>query len=436
MSDDNLDNLFKKGLSERSVAFNMDSWRKMEQMLPAETKPAGFRFGLVASLIGGVMILMSGFLIWSTSKSETSQIAERVTTELGLEAVSGSSNSAKNEIGTVDLVNPTKEKRLKSSSEFSEMENASDMESVLNSERARSTATKNITELKNKETVQNPSVKANSNSNKTKNSFFAKNEGFKILSLDAEQMEVSAMSKSETESLSMVSLDEGQIFSIQEDQYNTLFAEVGDSKLPKLKKNEFGFLAGVTITNDLVNSPQNGFSGCEVLGLTYQRYFNGGFSVMANLLYAPRNEVNAVKHFDKKVYGFGSVTEQTMVESQRLVYLELPLMINYNLGNHNFMAGSSLSYLMTGLHKVSTEYVTQTETTVDDSMQWGHTDGFNKLDFALVAGYEYSIKPKLNLGVRLNYGLMDVTRNEYFGSDSFDNNVQFRVYLKYAPFQF
>mgnify|MGYP000359676832 CR=1 FL=1 len=111
-------------------------------------------------------------------------------------------------------------------------------------------------------------------------------------------------------------------------------------------------------------------------------------------------------------------------------------MMNYNVGNHNFMAGPSLSYLVTGLHKVSTEYVTQTETTIDDSMQWGHTNGFNNFDFALVAGYEYSIKPKLNIGMRLNYGLMDVTKNEYFGSDSFDNNVQFRVYLKYAPFQF
>jgi len=40
------------------------------------------------------------------------------------------------------------------------------------------------------------------------------------------------------------------------------------------------------------------------------------------------------------------------------------------------------------------------------------------------------------LGVRLNYGLVDITDNNYFNDDSFDNNVQFRVYVTYSPFQF
>ena len=117
-------------------------------------------------------------------------------------------------------------------------------------------------------------------------------------------------------------------------------------------------------------------------------------------------------------------------------YLELPVLLNYSVANHNFMVGPSFSYLVSGLNKVSTTHESKTEVTTDESSVWGYTNGFKSYDVALVAGYEYSVKPKLNLGVRLNYGLIDVTDNDYFGNTSFDNNVQLRVYLKFSPFQF
>jgi hypothetical protein len=234
-------------------------------------------------------------------------------------------------------------------------------------------------------------------------------------------------------------LDELKGFSMEMEDEHTMFAELGKSKLPKAKKNEFGIIGGVGFSGSLVNTNNEGVNCVsEVLGLSYQHYFNGGFSLMSNLLYAPRNGVNAVKYYDKElVYGFGSVTKQTVRESSKLVYLELPIMINYNLGNHNFMFGPSVSYLVTGKHEFTTMYESQTnETTMESSSKWGYIDGFEDFDVAVVAGYEYGVKPNLNIGLRVNYGLTDITNNQYFGTDSFDNNVQFRLYLKYSPFNF
>jgi hypothetical protein len=119
------------------------------------------------------------------------------------------------------------------------------------------------------------------------------------------------------------------------------------------------------------------------------------------------------------------------------VYLELPVMINFGMGNHNLMAGASFSYLVTGKHKVTTEYTSQSEgVTSDETMQWGNSSGFNSYDFSLAGGYEYNLNQNIDLGMRLNYGLLDVTNNAYFKSDSFDNNVQLRFYVKFSPFKF
>lgn len=439
MSNESLDNLFKKGLSKRNVAFDMESWRKMEQMLPAEKKAAGFSYGTVLAVVGVIVILTSSVLLWNTNSSRS---------ELGEPSFSELSTKASLNVANDIAENTTSSEPATTDSEMIESNN---LNAVVDNENLRTT--QGSANLNDGDRESNTSIAANrklsereslsktnaSKENRSpKNAFFAQNDGFESLRVKDETQEAISMEREDDHfvALSKISsLESMNSFSLDQDEH-TLFAEMGDAKLPRLKKNEFGIIGGLSINPSLVALGQNSISGCEVFGVTYQRYFKGGLSLNADLLYAPRNEVNAIKTFDRKIYGFGSISEQTKIESQRLVYLELPVMINFNAGNHNFMGGASISYLVTGQYKVSTEYTNATESIVEDEMKWGTTDGFNSHDFSVVAGYEYSIKPKWNVGMRLNYGLTDVTNNDYFGNDSFDNNVQFRVYLKYSPFQF
>ncbi len=441
MSDESLDNLFKKGLSDGNVAFNMESWRKMEQMLPAEKKAAGFQYGTVLAVAGAIVVLATSVFVWDSVSSSSEYV-------IGLQTELISENSLMDGSESVAVSENSMESDKEAFEPIAGSGDSQRMEAAVSIDSDKSVNTGDVkqgsVEKSNATSAYNSTMRTTSHLEQTKpsgsneylqNALFAQNDGFESLRISDNTSEAITMG-SDRENLARLSgLNGMNTLSLETDEH-TLFAEIGDSKLPRLRKNEFGFIGGVSFNPSLVTTGKAGVSGCEVLGLTYQRYLKGGFSVKADLLYAPRNEVNALKTFDRKIYGFGSVSEQTRIESQRLVYLELPVMMNFNAGNHNFMGGASVSYLVTGQHKVSTEYTSATESIVEDEMKWGTTDGFKSYDFSVVAGYEYSIQPKWNVGLRLNYGLIDVTNNDYFGNDSFDNNVQLRVYLKYSPFRF
>jgi hypothetical protein len=451
MSDESLDNLFKKGLSGREVNFNMESWRKMEQMLPPETKAAGFKFSAVAAIIGAIFILSTSVIIWNISGDST--LAENpndlnessVVADIEKEYDSGNTELIAND---AKAINSEQSKVLSA--------NDSDDETISQTEaKNRTDVTTTVVDVdkrvnepssNNKTLTSNTLIRAKvtkvsaSNTTKASNTqpaFFNQSNSFYSKKGRSESFTEEEISLSSNAFTSISGLSElNSLTVLEEEEDNTLFASVSEGKLPKADNNKLGVIGGININKSLTENPSGGISGCEFFGVTYERFLNGGLSIKSNLLYSARNEVNAVKFYDKKVYGFGSKTQQTKVEAQRLAYLELPVMVNYGIGNHNFMTGASFSYLISGLHEVSTEYTTPTETTYENDMQWGYTNGFKSYDVAIVAGYEYNVNPKLNLGLRLNYGLLDVTDNTYFGVDSFDNNVQFRVYLTYSPFQF
>ena len=454
MSDESLDNLFKKGLSGREVNFNMESWRKMEQMLPPEPKAAGFKFGAVAAIIGALFVLSASVFVWNISDdshvsengidlNESSMVTSSEQKILNEEAQVLTNNMQANK-SSQESVPESKETVAKSTTQLKVKTKAPSISSknmaASNSTVPNSRKMANISDVSYSSNTSNTSSISTTNSfnpNNTQTAFFKQSNSLTSSKGNNEYSKEEEMSVSSNAFTSISGLSELNSLSLMdEEEDNTLFASVSEGKLPTADKNKLGVIGGLNINKSLTENPSGGIAGCEFFGITYERFLNGGLSLKSNLVYSARNEVNAIKLYDKKVYGFGSKTQQTKVEAQRLAYLELPVMINYSMGNHNFMTGASLSYLISGLHEVSTEYTSPSETTYENDMQWGYTNGFKSYDVALVAGYEYNVNPKLNLGLRLNYGLLDVTDNTYFGVDSFDNNVQFRVYLTYSPFQF
>jgi len=446
MSDEGLDNLFKQGLSGRDVKFNMDSWRRMEEMLPPEPKAKGFRFGYVAAFIGVLLVLSTSLFVWNTGKEEAIL--------LNSEKIERNINSKNT--GVVSHENDQISVKTNSSNNLSEevfVKGGSNSEDKKPDNRSAQYSNTSMTSMKAAQQITSGSVNSkksdmNATSNKT-NSFFAKSDnsstGFfnSVTHSNVNTKRGDSDYAEETISFSknaftqIEGVGELAFVGFEDQSTKTLVADVSEGRLPKVSKNVVGFIGGFNINQSLVDAPQNGISGSEFFGLEYQRYLNGGFSLKTNLLYSARSGVNSQKTYAKKYYDFGSSSSQSTVEAQRMVYFEMPVLLNYGVANHNFMVGPSFSYLVSSLNKVTTVYESTTENipTLEEAV-WGYTDGFKKYDFAIVAGYEYSLKPQLNLGVRLNYGLVDITDNNYFNDDSFDNNVQFRVYVTYSPFQF
>ena len=453
MSDEGLDNLFRKGLSERDVNFNMESWRRMEEMLPPEPKASNFKFGYAAAIIGLFLMVSASLFIWNTDNSDsfalnttgvegtnssTSTLTNTTNSDKELNAKSdldGESYTNTNHETTHADLDSEKSSNL-SNAEFTKQgKNSQNSHQSTNSEPIVTNSTSALT---NAQQMAYGGSKGNSlfAQNKTRKGFFSRSNN----SNDSDDDSEAKMERMSFASNAFTKIDGvGELAALDlssEGDKHTLVTDVTDGKRPKVSKNVFGFIGGVNLNPSLVESPEKGISGSEFLGVEYQRYLNGGISLKADLIYSARNGINSSKVYDKKIYDFGSQTEQTTVECQRMVYIELPVLFNYGVANHNFMVGPSVSYLASSLNKVTTAYETPTSSWEEEKPVWGYTDGFKQYDFAIVAGYEYSLKPKLNLGVRLNYGLIDITDNNYFDNDSFDNNVQFRVYLTYSPFQF
>lgn len=436
MSDEGLDNLFKQGLAGRDVKFNMESWRRMEQMLPPEPKAKAFRFGYAAAFIGFLLIVSSSLFIWNDGANQgINELNGNVESELASQNdINSESNNSEGNLNNTTAVNKSEElnetasvNNASTSVQGSSGNGTSAISYSSSANISGSTAQMSLTNLSSSGNSRNGS---NTGSGLFNTGLFAGNKN-KVRPTE-EQMAFS----SDNAFTKISGLDEMATLSlIEEDETITFVTNVNNKKRPGANKNMLGFIGGVNLNPSLV-SGTTGVSGSEFLGLEYQRFLNGGFSFKADLMYSSRNEINTRKINDVKYYDFGSATEQTMVETQRLLYMELPLLLNYNMGNHNIMVGPSVSYLMTGLNKVTTQYVNSSESYVEETSEWGYTDGFKSYDVALVAGYEYSVKERLNVGMRLNYGLVDITDNNYFGSDSYDNNVQLRLYLTFSPFQF
>jgi hypothetical protein len=429
MKDEGLDKIFKNGLSQRDIPFNMESWRRMEQMLPPENKATTFSFSLSAAVVGLLLVVSASLFFWNENLTDI--FSEEVVAESY--PVSGNLSSESFVLTTKNIRQEKSETIQNSNSEVSNNNNG-DASSTFEKASAKLV---NETSSTNSESTDKKSSRTNSffASKKSSNSGFFDNisEDRKSDSKTSPEDELALSSKgSQT-----LALSEKDVKPISNNlSIGTILAFIGTENRPSVKRNVLGFIGGVNINNELVSSSANGLEVSEFLGVQYQRYLNSGWSIKANLLYSARNNVNSHKMFEEKVYDFGSKTAQTEVECNRMIYLELPVLMNYSLYRHNFLLGPSVSYLLNGYNDVTTHITEGSSTSMEEDSSWGYTEGFSSYDVSLVAGYEFEVKPAISIGARLNYGFIDITDDAYFNIQSFDNNVQVRVYLTISPFQF
>lgn len=442
MNDENLDKIFREGLSNPNVKFRMESWEKMEQMLPPEPAPKRKYLGLIASVLGFFIVVSSALLVMDFQDNDTELATNN--TEFKQERGQKSAGSKNEETLLNSVKNTSENEFVKEDNSYvlsGQLATSSTLTSSKggNATRKSGMNTENSVGAVSEKNLTDDYVGTDKKKTISGNAFFASAEGqaqkSAKKSTQKKRFKEEVLEFSSNVFTKISGINELAQLSHEEEEEQIVFADVRGDKLPKPKKNELGILAGVNI-NPSLNASFSGISGSEVLGVTYSRYLNAGFSLQANLLYSARSEVNTLKKFDAKYYDFGSKTEQISIENKRLVYLELPIMVNYSVAKHNVMVGGSMNYLLTAYNDVHTTITEGGMEETNTTKEWGYVNGFNSFDFALVAGYEYLLMPNWSIGGRVNYGLTDITKNDYFKSNSYDNNMQFRIYVKYSPFRF
>jgi hypothetical protein len=170
------------------------------------------------------------------------------------------------------------------------------------------------------------------------------------------------------------------------------------------------------------------------LRLSYLHSPISDWSINTEILYWSRSSLNAQIGYDLITYGFGVTTVSKTINIEELHYITVPVYAVYKKDKHQFMGGFSANYLLNA-HSTTQGIATAMNYNAIElrdepsTQQWGYTKAFNRLDIGLSLGYDYQVAKGWKIGTRINYGLMDVAKDDVFGRKSFDNNLNIKVLL-------
>lgn len=411
MNSEGLDKIFRDGLAEREVEFNMDAWHKMEKMLPpeaAQKKGGWWSYAWRAAGVFAVAII--GFFAFDfvtspvdSDRESTTPITQNMS-QPGNEVSTAATVDSENETATPSATMPVEQPLSLTEESLTEIQVAPSNTNGSAEAEVPIAATSHTS----------PSASAAISAKEPVG--FIQNAFTKITGIG--ELSASLLASNEVDETIVV-------------------ADMKSTKQSKPKQNELGFIGGANLNPAVGANASAGWKVSEFAGITYTRHLSGGLGVKANLLYSRRNNMQTSKVQSVKRYGFGSNIETTTLHTNSLFYLDLPVMVNYGFGNGNIMLGAQPSILLNGYHTLKTTNMDLTgEFSSTETKEFGYTDGYNPFDVSLVVGYEHSITPQISVGGRFNYGLFDMTNNAYFNDSAFDRNTQFRVYLTYSPFRF
>ena len=173
-----------------------------------------------------------------------------------------------------------------------------------------------------------------------------------------------------------------------------------------------------------------------LLGASYDYKLNEEWGVEAALLYFEKGKVNTTKNFHSEYYNgeFGRREEDVRINTIKLQYLSVPVLLSFRFTNHKQIleAGAAFNFLMNATSKVySSGQTTGSAGNSSAQKKDGYVNGFHQYDVSLHVGYSQSLMKNIDIGIRLHYGLKDVTKNDYFNIKTNDNAIGTQVCLKY-----
>jgi hypothetical protein len=188
-----------------------------------------------------------------------------------------------------------------------------------------------------------------------------------------------------------------------------LLAGVSDSRgfegnTPSDSRIGFGFFAGGRLSYKL---DKNWFIGIQPL-------------------FYSRGAINTSIETEKTDYAFGVQADEFIVKNKALMFVEMPLSIGYRVTRHQISIGGGFEYLANVKSDVK-EFGTSSFT----PNQWGYTNGFNRLGTIAVFNYAFNVYKEFWLTMMIQKGFTDLTKANYFTTNSNDKNSNLRIGIQY-----
>lgn len=162
--------------------------------------------------------------------------------------------------------------------------------------------------------------------------------------------------------------------------------------------------------------------GKDAKGLNWFGGLNYGFYLTQKVSLGMGVQAYNISHIKQafymnelKEYSFGSSTSYTVISSNDLYYLAVPLKINYHLNASNTIGfGVNAAYLMSAANTVSTYSLNQ-ENGASLPVSMRNTciyEGTRLTNLMLSAHYKAKLTKRMNVNAELNYGLTDIFENK------------------------
>lgn len=211
-----------------------------------------------------------------------------------------------------------------------------------------------------------------------------------------------------------------------------------NNKRPVLVKHSIAALAGANYSK-LLQANGNSYINTPHASIQYQYQPSTKWKFAAGIGYTYVSANDFEKQYAVEEHGFGVTKYQTSISTDKLHYLETPILVKYNaIGRFSLTAGTNITYLLNTNNTVTESRYNTLEGShvVQQRKETLYTRGINKWDIQAQLGIEYKLNNNLHIGLLANSGLLDVSKNTYYNSAVFNRNSRLQLYFKYDFFRF
>lgn len=169
-----------------------------------------------------------------------------------------------------------------------------------------------------------------------------------------------------------------------------LLAFVGFTSLTFSQETKYGVRAGLNVSN-LDFTPDADFQNVHRNGFAFGGFVDYGFSESLSALIELQYSAEGGKSDDLKAD-----------------YIQMPIMLRFNLGNSFAIGVGPMASLKT----------------------WKNKDAFSTFTFSAIGGIEYMLTEELFIDARFSYGITNILDEDMVGIEAKNNNIQFGFGIK------
>ncbi len=442
-TDNQFDGLLRQKFENEKREFDQSEWLKAEKLISAKEKRDRNKKILWYSF--ALLFLASAFLMWNfpgTNNNQENQKAEKQKSKIQNDET-GSKIKEKNSMSFVGVNEfPDAEREMNQSVRKDQIHSGQDHINSMN------TTQKHKTESGRGSLSASQKFVISSESNISTDEIILAEKVVEIqngigediknsigdnVSIKSEEPEINDLNVSHTSEMSSSS------DSITKSNIDIAADFVNEKKRVYPSKSVCVF-AGGFISRSLAGTNGGSGFGINVLaGVELMQRFNEKWSLAFDLVYIEKGMINTFRNFHSEFYSgeFGRRVEDESISAKKLRYASVPVIIAYHLKSNRQIieGGVSYNYLLNVLSEIHTmEYSTGSPAKNSTTKSDGYVNGFEKYDIGLHVGYSQSIFDVADLGIRLHYGLRDITKDAYFRDRGKDNISGIQFFLKYKIF--